>query len=111
MGFCSRLGESPNTWKHFGPAPTQVLNSVISDLLRQETATWGGLDLGTVTARSLRLGCPPTMRCGVILRVGVQFSWSKKQCIPPSLAVHVFGWRIVHHRVMVCVMRVYLHVS
>jgi hypothetical protein len=19
MGFCSRLGESPNTWKHFGP--------------------------------------------------------------------------------------------
>ena len=50
-------------------------------------------------------------RCGVILRVGVQFSWSKKPCIPPSLAVHVFGWRIVHHRVMVCVMRVYLHVS
>ena len=49
MGFCSlsRLGESPNTWKHFGPAPTQVLNSVISDLLRQETATWGGLDLGS----------------------------------------------------------------
>jgi len=45
------------------------------------------------------------------LRVGVQFSWSKKPCIPPSLAVHVFGWRIVHHRVMVCVMRVYLHVS
>ena len=47
MGFCSRLGESPNTWKHFGPEPTQVLNSVISDLLRQETATWGGLDLGS----------------------------------------------------------------
>jgi hypothetical protein len=47
MGFCSRLGERPNTWKHFGPAPTQVLNSVISDLLRQETATWGGLDLGS----------------------------------------------------------------
>ena len=45
MGFCSRLGESPNTWKHFGPEPTQVLNSVISVLLRQETATWGGLDL------------------------------------------------------------------
>jgi hypothetical protein len=45
MGFCSRLGESPNTWKHFGPEPTQVLNSVISVLLRalrQETATWGG---------------------------------------------------------------------
>jgi hypothetical protein len=50
-------------------------------------------------------------RCGVILRVGVQFSWSKKPCIPPSLAVHVFGWRIVHHRVMVCVMCVHLHVS
>ena len=47
MGFCSRLGESPNTWKHFGQAQTQVLNSVISDLLRQETATWGGLDLGS----------------------------------------------------------------
>ena len=46
MGFCSRLGESPNTWKHFGPEPTQVLNSVISVLLRQETATWGGCDLG-----------------------------------------------------------------
>ena len=50
-------------------------------------------------------------RCGAILRVGVQFSWSKKPCIPPSLAVHVFGWRIVHHRVMVCVMCAYLHVS
>jgi hypothetical protein len=48
MGFCSRLGESPNTWKHFGPAPTQVLNSVISVLLRQETATWGGCDLGAL---------------------------------------------------------------
>jgi hypothetical protein len=47
MGFCSRLGESPNTWKHFGPEPTQVLNSVISVLLRQETTTWGGLDLGS----------------------------------------------------------------
>ena len=47
MGFCSRLGESPNTWKHFGPEQTQVLNSVISVLLRQETATWGGLDLGS----------------------------------------------------------------
>jgi len=45
MGFCIRLGESPNTWKHFGPEPTQVLNSVISVLLRQESATWGGLDL------------------------------------------------------------------
>jgi len=45
--FCSRLGESPNTWKHFGPEPTQVLNSVISVLLRQEPATWGGLDLGS----------------------------------------------------------------
>ena len=25
MGFCSRLGESPNTWKHFGPELTSVL--------------------------------------------------------------------------------------
>jgi len=35
--YCSRgrLGESPNTWKHFGPELTQVLNSIISDLLRQ----------------------------------------------------------------------------
>ena len=51
MGFCSRLGESPtgNIWKHFGPEPTQVLNSVISDLLRQETATWRGLDLDRVS--------------------------------------------------------------
>ena len=47
MGFCGRLRESPNTWKHFGPEPTQVLNSVISVLLRQETATWGGWDLGS----------------------------------------------------------------
>jgi len=47
MGSCGRLGESPNTWKHFGPEPTQVLNSVISVLLRQETATWRGLDLGS----------------------------------------------------------------
>jgi hypothetical protein len=23
IGFCSRLGENPNTWKHFGPEPTQ----------------------------------------------------------------------------------------
>jgi hypothetical protein len=46
MGFCSRLRESPNTWKHFGLAPTQALNSVISVLLCQETATWGGCDLG-----------------------------------------------------------------
>ena len=46
MGPCSRLGESPNTWKHFGPELTQVLNSVISVLLCQETATWGGCDLG-----------------------------------------------------------------
>ena len=45
MGFCSRLGESPNSWKHFEPAPTQVLNSVILVLLRQETATWGGRHL------------------------------------------------------------------
>jgi hypothetical protein len=37
-----------NTWKHFGQARTQVLNSVILVLLRQETATWGGLDLGSV---------------------------------------------------------------
>ncbi len=29
-----------------GRQQTQVLNSVISVLLRQETATWGGLDLG-----------------------------------------------------------------
>ena len=35
------------TVKHFGPEPTQVLNSVITVLLRQETATWGGLDLGS----------------------------------------------------------------
>ena len=30
-----------------GRQQTQVLNSVISVLLRQETATWGGLDLGS----------------------------------------------------------------
>jgi len=41
-------GPVTNTWKHFGQAPTQVLNSVILVLLRQETATWGGLDLGSV---------------------------------------------------------------
>ena len=46
MGFCSRLGESPNTWKQLGLALTKVLNSVISVLLCQETATWGGCDLG-----------------------------------------------------------------
>jgi hypothetical protein len=32
--------------QHFGPELTQVLNSVISVLVRQETATWGGCDLG-----------------------------------------------------------------
>jgi hypothetical protein len=49
MGFCSRLGESPTTWKHFGLEPTQVVNSVILVLLRQETVTWGGLDLGSTS--------------------------------------------------------------
>jgi hypothetical protein len=44
----SKLFVFNDTVKHFGPEPTQVLNSVISDLLRQETATWGGLDLGSV---------------------------------------------------------------
>ena len=65
MGSCGRLGESPNTWKHFGSEPkpyfcaflsrkepTQARNSVISVLLRQETVTWGGwtwaaMDSGT----------------------------------------------------------------
>ena len=56
MGFGSRLGESPNTWKHFGPAPTQVLNSVISVLLCQETATWGGCDLGSAGVRERDYG-------------------------------------------------------
>jgi hypothetical protein len=28
MGFYSRLGESPNTWKHFGPELTQEQYSV-----------------------------------------------------------------------------------
>ena len=37
MGSCGRLGESPNTWKHFGPKPTQAQYSVISVLVRQET--------------------------------------------------------------------------
>ena len=32
--------------RDLGPEVTQVLNSVISVLLRQETATWGGCDLG-----------------------------------------------------------------
>jgi len=34
------------TVKHFWPELTQVLNSVISLLVRQETVTWGGCDLG-----------------------------------------------------------------
>ena len=42
MGSCGRLGESPNTWKHFGPDPTQAQYSVNSVLVRQETVTWGG---------------------------------------------------------------------
>jgi len=29
MGFGSRLGESPNTWKHFGPELTQEQYSVL----------------------------------------------------------------------------------
>ena len=41
MGSCGRLGESPNTWKHFGPDPTQAQYSVNSVLVR-ETVTWGG---------------------------------------------------------------------
>ena len=28
IGFCSRIRESPNTWKHFGPEQTQVQYSV-----------------------------------------------------------------------------------
>ena len=51
-GSCGRFGESPNTWKHFGPEPTQAQYSVISVLFRQETVTWGGwtwaaMDSGT----------------------------------------------------------------
>ena len=26
MGLCGWLGEGPNTWKHFGPEQTQVIN-------------------------------------------------------------------------------------
>jgi hypothetical protein len=25
MGLCSRLGEDPNTWKHFGPGPIRAI--------------------------------------------------------------------------------------
>ncbi len=39
-------GRAPIQWKHFGLTQTQVLNSVISVLFCQETATWGGCDLG-----------------------------------------------------------------
>ena len=39
-----------------GPEPTQVLNSVISVLLRQETATWGGCDLGNSGGRGITGG-------------------------------------------------------
>ena len=42
LGSCGRLGESSNTWKHFGPEPTKAQYSVISVLVRQETVTWGG---------------------------------------------------------------------
>ena len=28
MGSCGRFGESPNSWKHFGPDPTQDQHSV-----------------------------------------------------------------------------------
>ena len=31
MGSCGRFRESPNTWKHFGPEPTQAQYSVISE--------------------------------------------------------------------------------
>ena len=37
LGSCGRLGESSNTWKHFGPEPTKAQYSVISVLVRQET--------------------------------------------------------------------------
>ena len=43
--FCFPIKHSTHT--HFGPEPTQVLNLVISVLLCQEPATWGGLDLGS----------------------------------------------------------------
>jgi hypothetical protein len=44
--------------------PTQVLNSVIAVLLRQEPATWGGLDLGSagVWDRDYGPGMPPFWR-------------------------------------------------
>ncbi len=42
--YGTRLGDLKESC--FLPELTQVLNSVNSVLLRQETATWGGLDLG-----------------------------------------------------------------
>ena len=36
MGFGSRLGESPNTWKHFGPAgadPGTILSALVAQLV------------------------------------------------------------------------------
>ena len=33
MGFYSRLGESPNTWKHFGPEPGIILSVLVAQLV------------------------------------------------------------------------------
>ena len=56
--YGTRLGDLKESC--FLPELTQVLNSVNSVLLRQETATWGGLDLGMrwILERGLRVGGP-----------------------------------------------------
>ena len=51
MGFCGRLGERPNTWKHFGPERPRLNTQSSRSFTRQETVTWEGwtwaMDSGT----------------------------------------------------------------
>ena len=41
MGFCSRPGEDPNAWKHFGPKPARP------DTQSPHQAVWAARDSGT----------------------------------------------------------------
>ena len=82
MGFYSRLGESPNTWKHFGPEPGIILSVLVAQLVGrlggdgfwEQDYGWGsgfaallahaggvlyGMELGSVTLKRIGFFCFP----------------------------------------------------
>jgi hypothetical protein len=70
MGFCSMLGESPNTWKHFGPElwtwAAPVSGTGITDggsgyaaLLAHAEGALYGTELGSVTLKRIGFFCFP----------------------------------------------------